>query len=82
MRKLSIQNIDGKHIWQEHHDNYDQMFFLPRKMVERELSDESLFEIKILDEKIPPMQKSLGLISNKSKYDPFSLIKPSTSSSY
>lgn len=32
------------------------MSFLPRKMVERELSDESLFEIKILDEKIPPMQ--------------------------
>ena len=36
--------------------NDDGYAFIPRKMVEQELSDELLFEVTILDEKIPPMK--------------------------
>lgn len=36
--------------------NDDGYAFVPRKMVEQELSDELLFEVTILDEKIPPMK--------------------------
>lgn len=35
--------------------NDDGYAFVPRKMVEHELSNELLFEVTILDEKIPPM---------------------------
>ena len=35
--------------------NDDGYAFVPRKMVEKELSNELLFEIEIVDEKIPPM---------------------------
>lgn len=35
--------------------NEDGYAFVPRKMVEKELSNELLFEIEIVDEQIPPM---------------------------
>ena len=35
--------------------NDDGYAFVPRKLVEKELSNELLFEIEIVDEQIPPM---------------------------